>query len=201
MLKISQRYDSKSVLEKIFRTEETLARNNNAYLRSRSLQTNKAPIKMYHAKKEDILFKRKGKRSSGIILFLLIFIDTKSLIRDSIRKNRKKSKRKRSESFDFSMFVSQSRLDESSSDDEEVFEEEDSFENFNHLSKTNPSAKKDWSTDVNEIKEDNEEDISYGFKNNSNFSFGSFKMKVESDPKEKEEESPEFKSGYKMQTV
>lgn len=188
MLKISQRYDSKSVLEKIFRTEETLARNNNAYLRSRSLQANKAPIKMYNAKKEDILFKRKGKRSSGII-------------RDSIRKNRKKSKRKRSESFDFSMFVSQSRLDESSSDDEEMFEEEDSFENFNHLSKTNPFAKKDWSTDVNEIKEDNEEDISYGFKNNSNFSFGSFKMKVESDPKEKEEESPEFKSGYKMQTV
>lgn len=45
--------------------------------------------------------------------------NTKVLIRESIRRNRRKSRRKRSESFDYSLFMTPSRLDTSESEDED----------------------------------------------------------------------------------
>jgi len=50
---------------------------------------------------------------------LFLCIDTKGLIKESIRRNRRKSKRKRSESFDYSLYVPPQRLDESDSDSDD----------------------------------------------------------------------------------
>jgi hypothetical protein len=141
-------------------------------------------------------------------------IDAKGIIRESIRRNRRKSKRKRSESFDYSLFLSQPRLDESDSESDEEYEtSEDSFDHLQTRNETPPQheqkpknqrKKSDWSADIEEIKEDQDEYASSLNKSkNTDFGFGGgFKMQVMATPKPEEvvdQNSPEFKTGYKMQ--
>lgn len=209
MLNLRTKYFNKQEIEDILRSEESLSRNKEAFLRSRSLQfkSNNSSI-MYNVKREEIIHKKKGKKSDGNKTKIKFILDTRGLIRDSIRKNKKRSKRKRSESFDYSMFIAPSRLDTSDSDSDFSDEEDDSYHPKNDSRRT---LKSNWSQDVQEIKEEQDE-YSSSFKKNNTFGFGGgFKMQTAPEPEkddntekddktEKDKNSPGFIKGYKMQT-
>ena len=57
--------------------------------------------------------------------------------------------------------------------------------------------KSDWSSNVEEIKEDKDEDTNTNNRNND-FKFGGFKMQVKSEDSEEIGDSFAFSSGYKM---
>lgn len=191
-------------MEQILRSEELVVRNKENFLRSRSYQFDNRAMFSF-VKNEEAVFDRKGKRSQGRLKLNSLFLDAKGLIRGSIRKNRRKSKRKRSESFDFSMFVPPSRLDENSSDSDPDMEGYD-FDTLNQEITSGPRkaiGKAGTWKNVEEIKEDQNEYASSFNKGKKKGGFGGFSgysMKLATDEAKEENESSssDFKPGYRM---
>jgi hypothetical protein len=133
---------------------------------------------------------RKVERSNGMFLQINI-LDARGFVRGTIRNNQRKQKRKRSESFDFSLYVPRPQLDQSD-------DESDEFEGYdfdclddasNHKESDRNSFKMlDGQNDLNKNLEDineDQENLYNAFlgdqKKNDEYSFGfggGYSMKV-----------------------